>query len=64
MGEVPILYLASESGIVSVVRMGAEMEILATNRFEDQFFVSSPIVAEGELFLRSRTHLFCVSERK
>ncbi len=64
MGEVPILYLASESGIVSVVRMGAEMEILATNRFEDQFFVSSPIVAEGELFLRSRPHLFCVSERK
>ena len=58
------LYLASESGVVSVVRMGAEMEILATNRFEDQMFVSSPIVAEGELFLRSRSHLFCVSERK
>ena len=58
------LYLASESGVVSVVRMGAEMEILATNRFDDQMFVSSPIVAEGELFLRSSTHLFCVSERK
>jgi outer membrane protein assembly factor BamB len=58
------LYLASESGVVSVVRMGAEMEILATNRFEDQMFVSSPIVAEGELFLRSSTHLFCVSEQK
>lgn len=56
------LYLASESGIVTVVKMGEQFEILAQNTFNDQFFVSSPIVAEGELFLRSKTHLFCVSD--
>jgi hypothetical protein len=27
-------------------------------------FVDSPAVAEGELFLRSKTHLFCVSDGK
>ncbi|MFN0088237.1 MAG: PQQ-binding-like beta-propeller repeat protein [Blastocatellia bacterium] len=56
------LYLASESGIVTVVKMGEQFEILAQNTFADQFFISSPIVAEGELFLRSKTHLFCVSD--
>jgi outer membrane protein assembly factor BamB len=58
------LYLASESGVVTVVKMGEQFEVLATNTFEDQMFVSSPIVAEGDLFLRSKTHLFCVGEGK
>ncbi len=58
------LYLASEGGIVTVVKMGDQFEILAQNTLADQCFVSSPVVAEGELFLRSSTHLFCVSEQK
>jgi outer membrane protein assembly factor BamB len=58
------LYLASESGVVTVVKMGEKFEVLATNTFEDQMFVSSPVVAEGDLFLRSKTNLFCVGERK
>ncbi len=58
------LYLASESGVVTVIKMGGQFEVLATNTLEDQMFVSSPIVAEGDLFLRSKTHLFCVSEAK
>jgi outer membrane protein assembly factor BamB len=56
------LYLASESGVVTVVKMGEQFEVVATNTFEDQMFVSSPVVAEGDLFLRSKTHLFCVGE--
>jgi outer membrane protein assembly factor BamB len=58
------LYLASESGVVTVIKMGEKFEVLATNTFEDQMFVSSPIVAAGELYLRSKTHLFCVSDGK
>ena len=58
------LYLASESGKVTVVKMGEQFEILASNNLEDQFFVASPAVAAGELFLRSKTHLFCISEAK
>jgi hypothetical protein len=49
---------------VTVVKMGEQFEVVATNTFEDQMFVSSPVVAEGELFLRSKTHLFCVGEGK
>ena len=58
------LYLASESGVVTVIKMGEKFEIVATNTLTDQMFVASPVVAEGELFLRSKTHLFCVSDGK
>ncbi|MDQ3254356.1 MAG: PQQ-binding-like beta-propeller repeat protein, partial [Acidobacteriota bacterium] len=58
------LYLASESGVVTVVKMGEQFEVLTTNTLEDQMFVASPVVAEGELFLRSKTHLFCISDAK
>jgi hypothetical protein len=44
--------------------MGETFEVLATNRFNDQMFVSSPVAAAGELFLRSATHLFCISDKK
>ena len=56
------LYTASETGAVTVVKMGETFEILATNRFEDQIFISSPIVAEGNLYLRSQKYLFCVGQ--
>lgn len=58
------LYIASESGVVTVLKMGETFEVLATNRFNDQMFVSSPVAAAGELFLRSATHLFCISDKK
>lgn len=58
------LYLSSEEGDVIVVGMGDSMEVLATNTMPDQMFVSSPAVADGELYLRSTTHLFCVREKK
>ena len=58
------LYLASESGVITVIKMGEKFEIVATNTLADQMFVASPVVAEGEMFLRSETHLFCVSDGK
>lgn len=58
------LYLASESGVVTVIKMGEQFEVLATNTLTDEFFVASPVVAAGELFLRSRSHLFCISDSK
>ena len=58
------LYLSSESGVVTVLKLGEQFEVVASNTFEDQMFVSSPIVAEGDLFLRSKTHLFCISDGK
>lgn len=64
LGAAGKIYIASETGVVTVLKMGEQFEVLATNRFSDQMFVSSPIAAAGELFLRSATHLFCISENR
>ncbi|HET9530831.1 MAG TPA: PQQ-binding-like beta-propeller repeat protein [Blastocatellia bacterium] len=56
------LYLASEDGDVIILKMGEKFEVLATNRLEDQVFIASPVIVEGELFLRSQNNLYCISE--
>jgi outer membrane protein assembly factor BamB len=52
------LYLATEEGDVVVVRMGDKFEVLATNTLTDQSFIASPVILDGTIYLRSRTHLF------
>ena len=52
------LYLATEEGDVVVVRMDDRFEVLATNTLADQSFIASPVVVDGSIYLRSRTHLF------
>lgn len=54
------LYLATEEGDVVVVRMGDRFEVLATNTLENQSFIASPIIVDGTIYLRSRTHLFAI----
>lgn len=56
------LYLASENGIITVVKMGEKFEVVTTNSLNDQMFIASPIVVDGELYLRSKSHLFCISD--
>ncbi len=58
------LYLATEDGDVVVVKMGEKFEILATNTLTDQVFIATPVIAAGELYLRSQTTLFCIAEKK
>lgn len=56
------LYLATEEGDVVVVRMGDRFEVLATNTLNDQSFISSPVIADGDIYLRSQTHLFRIGD--
>jgi outer membrane protein assembly factor BamB len=58
------VYLATEDGDVVVVKTGGQLEVLATNTLTDQSFIASPIAVEKDLYLRSRTHLFRISEAK
>ncbi len=46
-----------------VVKTGNQFEVLATNTLTDQSFIASPIAIGNDLYLRSRTHLFRISER-
>jgi outer membrane protein assembly factor BamB len=58
------LYLATEEGDVVLVRMGKTYEVLATNTLADQSFIATPVPVGGDLYLRSRTHLFRISTAK
>ena len=62
VGAAGKLYVAAESGDVHVLKLSPDFEVLVTNTLADQFFVSSPVIVGGELFLRSETHLFCIAE--
>jgi outer membrane protein assembly factor BamB len=57
------VYLATEEGEVVVVKAGNQFEVLATNTLTDQSFIASPIAIGRDLYLRSRTHLFRISDR-
>jgi outer membrane protein assembly factor BamB len=58
------IYLSSEEGDVIVLKAGPTYEVLATNTLADQFFVSTPAVSEGEIFLRGQNTLFCISDKR
>jgi outer membrane protein assembly factor BamB len=54
------LYLASEEGDVIVVKMGEKYEVLATNTLENQMFIGTPAIIDGEIYLRGQNTLFCI----
>ncbi len=56
------LYLASENEDVIVLKMGEKFEVLATNTMPGQTFIATPAIADGEIFLRSTTTLFCIKK--
>ena len=58
------LYVPTEDGDVVVVKLGEKYEVVATNSMPDQLFIASPIVLDGEMFLRSQNTLYCISEKK
>jgi outer membrane protein assembly factor BamB len=62
LGVAGRLYVASENGVVTVLKMGEKFEVIAQNTMEDQIFISSPIAVAGDLLLRSQNQLFCISE--
>ena len=57
-----MLYFATEDGDVVVAKIGPTLDVVATNTLTDQSFVASPAVVGGDIFLRSRTHLFRIRE--
>ena len=60
MGANGKLYLASENDDVIVVKMGPTFEVLATNTLQDQVFIATPAIVDGEIYLRGQNTLFCI----
>ena len=57
-----LLYFPTEDGDVVVAKLGPTFDVVATNTLTGQSFVASPAVAAGDIFLRSRTHLYRIHE--
>jgi len=60
VGAAGKMYLATEEGDVVVVRLGDRLDVLATNTFDNHSFIASPVIVDGTIYLRSRTHLFAI----
>jgi outer membrane protein assembly factor BamB len=57
------IFVTSEDGVTTVVRAGEKFEILAENSLDD-YSLSSPAISEGQIFMRTAGHLYCIGERQ
>ena len=54
------LYFCNDRGDVNVIKAADKFEILATNKLPDAM-TSSPAVADGAIFIRTKKHLFKIA---
>jgi outer membrane protein assembly factor BamB len=57
------IYVTSEDGMTSVIKAGPQFELLAENDL-GEYCLSSPAVSEGQIFIRTSNHLYCIGQRK
>ena len=56
------LYVSNLEGDVFVVRAGPDFKRLAKNSLGETIY-AAPAISNGELFLRTHQHLYCISEK-
>jgi outer membrane protein assembly factor BamB len=56
------VYLVGRNGAVLVIKNSDKLELLATNKLDEQFD-ASPAIAGKDLFLRGHEYLYCIEEK-
>lgn len=56
------LYIINEKGVTSIVSVGPEFKLLATNELDGSYTLASPAVSGSQLFIRTSTHLYCIEK--
>ncbi len=56
------IYAISEEGKAVVLKPGGEWEILAVNDLDDMCY-ATPAIADGKMYIRTRSALYCFSKR-
>ena len=56
------VYLVGEGGAVSVLKAGGDWQILAVNAMDDECF-ATPAIADGRIYIRTRSALYCFGKR-
>ncbi len=57
------LYILNEKAVTSIVFVGAEFKLLATNELDGTYTLASPAVSGSQLFIRTSTHLYCIESK-
>ncbi len=57
------VYLANEAGDTFVLEAGRERKILQRNTLDERT-LASPAISNGQIFLRTDEHLYCIGTRK
>lgn len=57
------VYVTGLDGTSLVLEKSSELKILASNKLDDAF-AASPAVVGNELFLRGRSNLYCIAEKR
>jgi outer membrane protein assembly factor BamB len=60
------IYYVTRAGEIHVLKAGVTFEKLATNRLtaDAEDFSATPAISNGQIFIRSSKHLYCVSTQK
>jgi outer membrane protein assembly factor BamB len=56
------LYATNEDGVTSVVKSGPQFSLLAENSLDD-YVLSSPAIADGQIFIRTTAYLWSIGPR-
>jgi outer membrane protein assembly factor BamB len=57
-----LVYFLADNGVCNVVKAGAKFERIAANDIGEPTY-ASPALSDGQIFLRSEKHLFCIAPR-
>jgi outer membrane protein assembly factor BamB len=56
------LFIVNQAGETFIVKAAPEFELLATNSIGDETTCASPVISDGQLFLRTYEALWCVGK--
>ena len=57
------IYFLDRTGVTSVLELGREFKVVSRNTLESGC-MASPAIADNQLFIRTATHLYCISQSK
>lgn len=58
------IYATSEEAVTTVLEASPEFKVIAENRLDDGYTLSTPAIAGNQIFIRTSTHLYCIAERE
>ena len=58
-----LVYFLSDKGVMTIVKPGEELDIVARNELGENTY-ASPAISDGQIFLRGAKHLYCISTEK